>query len=45
VSDGSSAVVIVSGDPVAELGVAPLANIVGSAVPALEPGLMGIAPA
>jgi 3-oxo-5,6-didehydrosuberyl-CoA/3-oxoadipyl-CoA thiolase len=31
-SDGSSAVVIASGDAVAELGVAPLAKIVGSAV-------------
>lgn len=44
-SDGSSAVVIASGDTVAGLGVAPLAKIVGSAVHALEPGLMGIAPA
>jgi acetyl-CoA acetyltransferase family protein len=44
-SDGSSAVVIASADTVAELGVAPLAKIVGSAVHALEPGLMGIAPA
>ena len=44
-SDGSSAAVIASGDTVAGLGVAPLAKIVGSAVHALEPDLMGIAPA
>jgi acetyl-CoA acetyltransferase len=44
-SDGSSAVVIASADTVAKLGVAPLARIVGSALHALEPGLMGIAPA
>jgi len=44
-SDGSSAVVIAGGEAVAELGLAPLAKIVGSAVHALEPGLMGIAPA
>lgn len=44
-SDGSSAVVIASDDVVAGLGVAPLARIVGSATHALEPGLMGVAPA
>jgi hypothetical protein len=44
-SDGSSAAVIASDDVVAGLGVAPFARIVGSAVHALEPGLMGIAPA
>lgn len=44
-SDGSSAVLIAGEEVVAELDAAPLARILGSAVHALEPSLMGIAPA
>ncbi|MDR7255018.1 acetyl-CoA acetyltransferase family protein [Nocardioides sp. BE266] len=44
-SDGSSAVVIASREAAADLGVSPLARVAGSAIHALEPGLMGIAPA
>jgi acetyl-CoA acetyltransferase family protein len=44
-TDGASAVVLASGTRAAELGVAPLARVVSSAVYALDPLVMGIAPA
>jgi acetyl-CoA acetyltransferase family protein len=44
-SDGASAVVIASAAAAEQLGVAPLARIVSSATHALDPQLMGIAPA
>jgi acetyl-CoA acetyltransferase family protein len=44
-TDGASAVVIASGEKAAELGVAPLARVVSSAVYALDPLIMGLAPA
>src|SRR3954452_15665392 len=44
-NDGASAVVLASGEAAAELGVEPLARIVASATYALDPALMGIAPA
>jgi acetyl-CoA acetyltransferase family protein len=44
-TDGASAIVIASGDKAAELGVAPLARVVSSAVYALDPLVMGLAPA
>jgi acetyl-CoA acetyltransferase family protein len=44
-SDGASAVVLASGAEAAALGVQPLARVVASATHALDPQLMGIAPA
>src|SRR6516225_6568336 len=44
-TDGASAVVIASGRKAAELGIAPLARVVSSAVYALDPLIMGLAPA
>jgi acetyl-CoA acetyltransferase family protein len=44
-NDGASAVVIASGEAAAELGAEPLARIVSSATYALDPQVMGIAPA
>ena len=44
-TDGASAVVIASGCKAAELGVEPLARVVSSAVYALDPQIMGVAPA
>jgi acetyl-CoA acetyltransferase family protein len=44
-NDGASAVVIASGEAVEELGVEPLARVVASATYALDPRVMGIAPA
>ncbi len=44
-SDGASAVVLASGAAAAELGVEPLARVVASATHALDPQVMGIAPA
>jgi 3-oxo-5,6-didehydrosuberyl-CoA/3-oxoadipyl-CoA thiolase len=44
-SDGASAVVIASGEAAQELGVEPLARVAGSATYALDPQVMGIAPA
>jgi acetyl-CoA acetyltransferase family protein len=44
-SDGASAIVIASGAVAEELGVEPLARVVASATYALDPQVMGIAPA
>src|SRR5260370_17509695 len=44
-SDGASAVVMASSDAAQALGVEPLARVVSSATYALDPQLMGIAPA
>jgi acetyl-CoA acetyltransferase family protein len=44
-NDGASAVVMASGAASAELGVEPLARVVASATHALDPQVMGIAPA
>jgi 3-oxo-5,6-didehydrosuberyl-CoA/3-oxoadipyl-CoA thiolase len=44
-TDGASAVVIASGEKAAELGIEPLARVVSSAVYALDPLVMGLAPA
>lgn len=44
-SDGASAVLLASGERAAELGIKPLARVVSSAVHALDPQFMGIAPA
>ena len=44
-TDGASAVVIASGEKAAELDIAPLARVVSSAVYALDPLIMGLAPA
>ena len=44
-NDGASAVVLASGQAVSELGVEPLARILASATYALDPQVMGIAPA
>jgi acetyl-CoA acetyltransferase family protein len=44
-NDGASAIVIASGEAAAELGVEPLARVVSSATYALDPQVMGIAPA
>src|ERR1700739_3154780 len=44
-TDGASAIVLASGERAAELGVEPLARVVSSAVYALDPLVMGIAPA
>jgi 3-oxo-5,6-didehydrosuberyl-CoA/3-oxoadipyl-CoA thiolase len=44
-SDGASAIVLASGDRADALGVEPLARVVSSAVYALDPLIMGLAPA
>jgi acetyl-CoA acetyltransferase family protein len=44
-NDGASAVVLASGAAAEELGVSPLARVVASATHALDPQVMGIAPA
>jgi acetyl-CoA acetyltransferase family protein len=44
-NDGASAVVLASGAAAEELGVPPLARVVASATHALDPQVMGIAPA
>jgi acetyl-CoA acetyltransferase family protein len=44
-NDGASAVVIASGEATAELGIEPLARVVASATVAIDPQVMGIAPA
>src|SRR5438128_7298656 len=44
-NDGASAVVLASGAAAEELGVEPLARVVASATHALDPQIMGIAPA
>jgi acetyl-CoA acetyltransferase family protein len=44
-NDGASAVVLASGESASELGVEPLARVVSSATYALDPQVMGIAPA
>src|SRR5947209_20436929 len=44
-NDGASAVVLASGEAAAELGAEPLARVVASATHALDPKVMGIAPA
>ena len=44
-NDGASAVVLASGQAASELGVEPLARVVASATHALDPRIMGIAPA
>ena len=44
-NDGASAVVLASGEAANELGVKPLARVVASATYALDPQVMGIAPA
>ena len=44
-SDGASAVVLASGKAAEELGVQPLARVLASATYALDPQVMGIAPA
>ncbi len=44
-NDGASAVVLASADTARELGIEPLARVVASATYALDPQVMGIAPA
>jgi acetyl-CoA acetyltransferase family protein len=44
-NDGASAVVLASGEAAAELGIEPLARVVASATVAIDPQVMGIAPA
>lgn len=44
-NDGASAVVLASGSAAQELGLEPLARVVASATHALDPKVMGIAPA
>jgi acetyl-CoA acetyltransferase family protein len=44
-NDGASAVVLASGEAAKDLGVEPLARVVASATHALDPQVMGIAPA
>jgi acetyl-CoA acetyltransferase family protein len=44
-NDGASAIVLASGESASELGVEPLARVVASATYALDPQVMGIAPA
>jgi acetyl-CoA acetyltransferase len=44
-NDGASAVVLASGAAAADLGAEPLARVVASATYALDPRVMGIAPA
>lgn len=44
-NDGASAIVLASGEAANELGLQPLARVVASATQALDPKIMGIAPA
>ena len=44
-NDGASAIVLASGEAAAELGAEPLARVVASATHAVDPRIMGIAPA
>jgi 3-oxo-5,6-didehydrosuberyl-CoA/3-oxoadipyl-CoA thiolase len=44
-TDGASAVIVASGERAYELGIEPLARVVSSAVYALDPLVMGLAPA
>jgi acetyl-CoA acetyltransferase family protein len=44
-NDGASAVLLASGEAARELGIEPLARVVASATHALDPQVMGIAPA
>ena len=44
-NDGASAIVLASGEAATELGAEPLARVVASATHALDPQVMGIAPA
>jgi acetyl-CoA acetyltransferase family protein len=44
-NDGASAVVLASGEAASELGADPIARVVASATHALDPRVMGIAPA
>jgi 3-oxo-5,6-didehydrosuberyl-CoA/3-oxoadipyl-CoA thiolase len=44
-TDGASAIVVASGDKASQLGIAPLARVVSSAVYALDPLIMGLGPA
>jgi acetyl-CoA acetyltransferase family protein len=44
-NDGASSIVLASGEAARELGVEPLARVVASATYALDPRVMGIAPA
>src|ERR1700753_1793974 len=44
-TDGASAILLASGERAAELGIEPLARVVSSAVYALDPLIMGLAPA
>jgi acetyl-CoA acetyltransferase family protein len=44
-TDGASAIVLASAERAAELGVEPLARVVASAVYAIDPVIMGLAPA
>jgi len=44
-NDGASAVVLASGEQVEKLGVQPLARVLGAATVAVDPTIMGIAPA
>src|SRR5882672_10854988 len=44
-NDGASAVVLANGEAAEELGAEPLSRVVSSAVHALDPAIMGIAPA
>ena len=44
-ADGASAILLASGQRAAELGVEPMARVVSSAVYALDPLVMGLAPA
>ncbi len=43
-NDGAAAVLVMSADRAAELGLRPLARILGSSVSGLEPELMGVGP-
>jgi acetyl-CoA acetyltransferase len=44
-TDGASAVVLASGERAAQLGIEPLARVLASAVYAIDPLIMGVAPA
>src|ERR1035437_924 len=43
-NDGAAAVVVMSDEKAKQLGIKPLARILGSAVSALDPAIMGVAP-
>jgi acetyl-CoA C-acetyltransferase len=43
-NDGAAAVVVMSEEKAAELGIKPLAKILGSAVSGLDPAIMGVGP-